>query len=225
LQKRVVLKSFQNLLLLENLYRLRALGFEYIDPFFINQKSQNEKPNTLNTLAKSISTCHLCDLNKSRTQSMSGYGNLNADIMIIDYSVSLGEDASNSYYCGRSGEILKNMIENVLELKVEDVYFTHAIKCKPLNSKMPSDSEWDSCKNYLFSQIEFVKPKVVVTLGKDAYAKTTSESDNFQSVRGHVIDFKNYKLVPIFHPNHLLRNPDDKKIAFNDLKTIKSLLS
>jgi len=218
------LKSFQNLLLLENLYRLRALGFEYIDTFFINQKSQNEKPNTLNTLAKSISTCYLCDLSKSRTQSMSGYGNLNADIMIIDYSVSIGEDASNSYYCGRSGEILKNMIENVLELKVEDVYFTHAIKCKPLNSKMPSDSEWDSCKNYLFSQIEFVKPKVVITLGKDAYAKVTSESDNFQSVRGHVIDFKNYKLVPIFHPNHLLRNPDDKKIAFNDLKTIKSCI-
>ena len=218
------MKSFQNLLLLENLYRLRALGFEYIDTFFINQKSQNEKPNTLNTLAKSISTCYLCDLSKSRTQSMSGYGNLNADIMIIDYSVSIGEDASNSYYCGRSGEILKNMIENVLELKVEDVYFTHAIKCKPLNSKMPSDSEWDSCKNYLFSQIEFVKPKVVITLGKDAYAKVTSESDNFQSVRGHVIDFKNYKLVPIFHPNHLLRNPDDKKIAFNDLKTIKSCI-
>ena len=218
------MKSFQNLLLLENLYRLRALGFEYIDPFSINQKTQNEKPKTINALAKNISTCYLCDLSKSRTQSMSGYGNPNADIMIIDYAVSLSEDSSNSYYTGRSGEILKNMIENVLELKVEDVYFTHAIKCKPLNSKTPSDSEWDSCKNHLFSQIEFINPKVVVTLGKDAYAKVTSENDNFQSVRGHVIDFKNYKLVPIHHPNHLLRNPDDKKIAFNDLKTIKSCL-
>lgn len=218
------MKSFQNLLLLENLYRLRAFGFEYIDPFSINQKTQNEKPKTINALAKNISTCYLCDLSKSRTQSMSGYGNPNADIMIIDYAVSLSEDSSNSYYTGRSGEILKNMIENVLELKVEDVYFTHAIKCKPLNSKTPSDSEWDSCKNHLFSQIEFINPKVVVTLGKDAYAKVTSENDNFQSVRGHVIDFKNYKLVPIHHPNHLLRNPDDKKIAFNDLKTIKSCI-
>jgi DNA polymerase len=218
------LKSFQNLLLLENLYRLRALGFEYIDPFSINQKTQNEKPKTINALAKNVSTCYLCDLSKSRTQSMSGYGNPNADIMIIDYAVSLSEDSTNSYYSGRSGEILKNMIENVLELKVEDVYFTHAIKCKPLNSKTPSDSEWDSCKNHLSSQIEFVNPKVVVTLGKDAYAKVTSENDNFQSVRGHVIDFKNYKLVPIHHPNHLLRNPDDKKIAFNDLKTIKSCI-
>jgi uracil-DNA glycosylase len=218
------LKSFQNLLLLENLYRLRALGFEYTDSFYINQTNQSEKPNTLDALSKSVSTCYLCDLSKSRTQSMSGYGNQNADVMIIDYTVSSGEDSTNSYYNGRSGEILKNMIENVLKLSIEDVYFTHAIKCKPLNSKTPSASEWDSCKNYLFSQIEFVKPKVIVTLGKDAYAKVTSENDNFQSVRGHVIDFKNYKLVPIHHPSHLLRNPDDKKIAFNDLKTIKSCL-
>lgn len=218
------MKSFQNLLLLQNLYRLKALGFEYSDSFSINQKSSNEKPHNIDELTKNISTCHLCDLSKSRTQSMSGYGNPNADIMIIDYTVSLSEDSANSYYCGRSGEILTNMIENVLGLKTKDLYFTHVVKCKPLNSNMPSASEWDSCKDYLFSQIEFVKPKVVITLGKDAYAKVTSEEDNFQSVRGHVIDFKNYKLIPIFHPNHLLRNPDDKKIAFNDLKTIKGCI-
>lgn len=209
---------------MQNLYRLKALGFEYSDSFCINRVSTNEKPNNLGELTKNISTCHLCDLSKSRRQSMSGYGNQNADLMIIDYSVSYSEDNTNSYYSGRSGEMLKDMIENVLKLKVEDVYFTHAVKCKPLNSNIPSDSEWDSCKSYLFLQIEFVKPKVVVTLGKDAYAKVTSEEENFASVRGHVVDFKDYKLVPIFHPNHLLRNPDDKKIAFNDLKTIKSCL-
>ena len=218
------MRSFQNLLLLQNLYRLKALGFEYSDPFSFNKKNSNEKPYSIKELAKNISTCHLCDLSKSRSQSMSGFGNPNADLIIIDYSVSLNEDSTNSYYSGRSGEILTNMIENVLGLKTEDIYFTHAIKCKPLNSNTPSSSEWDSCKDYLFSQIEFVKPKVVVTLGKDAYAKVTSENENFQSVRGHVIDFKDYKLVPIYHPNHLLRNPDDKKITLNDLKTIKSYI-
>ncbi len=218
------MRSYQNLLLLQNLYRLKALGFQYCDPFSVNKKNSFTKPNSIDELAHNISTCHLCDLSKSRTQSMSGFGNPNADIMFIDYNVSLNEDNTNTYYSGRSGEILTNMIENVLGLKTQDIYFTHAIKCKPLNSNTPSNSEWDSCKNYLFSQIEFVKPKIVVTLGKDAYAKVTSENDNFSSVRGHVIDFKDYKLIPIEHPNHLLRNPDDKKIALNDLKTIKSCL-
>ena len=73
--------------------------------------------------------------------------------MIIDYTVSLNEDITNSYFTGRTGEVLTNMILNVLNLSIEDVYFTHCVKCKPLNSNTPSTSEWDSCKDYLFSQI------------------------------------------------------------------------
>jgi len=218
------LKSFQNLILLQNLYRQRALGFEYTNPFSINEKNTHEKPKNLEQLTQNISTCHLCDLSKSRTQSMSGFGNPDAQLMIIDYSVSTNEDTANDYYIGRSGEILTNMLNNVLKLKNCDVYFTHAIKCKPLNSNIPSQSEWNSCKSYLLSQIEFVKPKVIVTLGKDAYAKVTGEEENFQTVRGHVIGFDKYKLIPIYHPQFLLRNPELKKATLNDLKTIKSCL-
>jgi len=201
------------------------MGFEYTDPFSINEKSTHTKPKTLNELSKNISTCHLCDLSKSRKQSMSGYGNPDADLMIVDFSVSLNEDTNNAYYGGRSGESLTNMIEKVIGLSVDDVYFTHAIKCKPLNSNKPSASEWDSCKSHLFSQIEFIKPKIIVTLGEEAYCKLTNEDKDFQSVRGHVIDFKQYKLIPIFHPQFLLRNPELKKITLNDLKTIKSCLT
>ena len=218
------MNSFQNLALLQNLYRLKAIGFEYIDQFSINTNSHDEKPLNISQLYQNISLCHLCDLSKSRSQSMGGYGNKNADLMIIDYSVSQNDDKMNQYYSGRSGEILKNMIENVLNLKIEDIFFTHAIKCKPLNSNAPSDSEWESCKNYLFSQIEFVKPKVIVTLGKDAYAKIMDIDEDFENVRGHVIDFNNYKLIPIHHPSFLLRNPQSKKTTFNDLITIKSCL-
>jgi uracil-DNA glycosylase family 4 len=217
-------KSFQNLILLQNLYRLKALGFSYIDPFQVNEKSTHEEPKTLNELSSSISSCHLCDLSKSRKQSMTGYGNPNADLMVVDFSVSMSEDTNNEYYSGRSGESLTNMIEKVIGIQTKDVYFTHAIKCKPLNSNLPSSSEWDSCKSYLFTQIDFVKPKVIVTLGEDAYFKLTSEDRDFQSVRGHVIDFKNYKLIPIYHPQFLLRNPELKKITMSDLKTIKSCL-
>lgn len=218
------MKSYQNLVLLQNLYRLRAMGFEYIDHFNINEKTSYEKPNSINELVSNISSCHLCDLSKSRTQSMSGFGDPNASLMIIDYTVSQTQDSTNTYYAGRSGEMLKNMIENVLKVNVNDTFLTHCVKCKPLNSNTPSPSEYNSCKSYIYSQIEFIKPKVIVTLGEEAYSHLTGDNDNFTNVRGHVIDFKDNKLIPIFHPNHLLQNPESKKITLNDLNTIKSCL-
>ncbi|WP_193114562.1 uracil-DNA glycosylase [Sulfurimonas marina] len=220
----VTLKSFQNLVLLQNLYRLKHIGFEYIDHFEVNEKKNYEKARTLEELVSNIRSCYLCDLSKSRTQSMSGFGNQNASLFILDYAVSQVQDTENNYFAGRSGETLKKMIENVLELSTDSIYMTHAIKCKPLQSNKPSESEWSSCKHYLFSQLEFVSPKIIVTLGEDAYIHLTGDTNNFESVRGHVIDFKGYKLIPIYHPQYLLRNPESKKITLNDLKTIKSCL-
>ena len=91
------MKSYQNLVLLQNLYRLKAIGYNYIDSFDINETTFYEEPQTFNELAKNISTCHLCDLSKSRTQSMSGYGSQNAQVMIVDFSVSICEDEQNDY--------------------------------------------------------------------------------------------------------------------------------
>ncbi len=201
------------------------MGFEYIDHFDINEKTSFKEATSIDELTKNIQNCHLCDLSKSRKQSMCGFGNPRAKLFILDYQVSQAQDQSNSYYVGRSGETLKNMIENVLALCVEDIYLTHAVKCKPLQSNKPSPSEWNSCKSYLFTQLNFIQPKVIVTLGSEAYAHLTHDSEkNFENVRGHIIDFQNYKLIPIYHPQFLLRNPELKKITLHDLHTIKSAL-
>jgi len=218
------MKSFQNLILLQNLYRLKALGFNYIDHFNLNEKKEYQKANSFEELTSNIINCHLCDLSKSRTQSMQGFGNTKANLVIIDYMVSQAQDSAKGYYVGRSGETLKNMVERVLKLSIEDVFITHAVKCKPLHANNPSESEWNSCKGYFFAQLDFIQPKVIVTLGEHAYEHLTGEQQNFENVRGHVIDFKSAKLIPIYHPQFLLRNPELKKIALNDLQTIKSCL-
>ena len=218
------MKSYQNLVLLQNLYRMKALGFYYSDTFVVNEKSSLELPTTLKALHHSLKNCHLCDLSKSRTQTMSGFGNENAEIMFIDESVSAQQDKENQYFTGRSGEMLQKMIENVLRIPVENIYYTHTLKCKPLDINQPSLSELNSCKNYLHAQIDFVKPKVIVTLGEGAYKNLTFDEDSFETVRGHVISFKGYKVVPIYHPSFLLRNPELKKVVFNDLKTIKGCI-
>jgi len=219
------LKSYQNLKILQNLYRLKALGYDYIDPIENNQSTPDIATNDPFELKRQIETCHLCDFSKSRTQSMSGFGSYDAPVMFIDHIVSQMEDNSNSYFCGRSGEMLKNMIQNVLELPVEKIFFTHTIKCRPLDIRSSYKSEWLSCRAYLFAQIEQIRPKVIVTLGPEAFANVTEGTqEEFEKVRGHIIEFKNSKLIPIYHPSFILRNPNLKKVVFNDLKTIKSCL-
>ena len=219
------MKSYQNLKILQNLYRLKTLGYNYTDPLAINESTPEISADDPQTLKRQIETCHLCDFSKSRSQSMSGYGSQSAPAMFIDHIVSQLEDSTNSYFCGRSGEMLKNMIQNVLELPVEQIYYTHTIKCKPLDIHSSYEDEWLSCRAYLFAQIDLIRPRVIVTLGPEAFANVTgTPKEEFEKVRGHIIEFKKSKLVPIYHPGFVLRNPNLKKIVFNDLKTIKSCL-
>jgi uracil-DNA glycosylase len=218
--------SFQNLALLENLYRLKSLGYNYVDPITPNiQTPIGSLPDTLAVLGENISQCYLCDLSKSRRQSMVGYGNSRAQLMMIDGYVSPAEDETGDYYVGRSGAMLRDMIEKVLHLKIEDLYFTHAVKCKPFGFQTPSPSECSSCVPFLSKQIELIKPRVIVTLGEDAYHILSGDNGDFERVRGEIIAFGNALLIPMFHPLYLIRNPSLKKEAMRDLQSIKGQLS
>lgn len=221
------MKSYQNLVLLKSLYRYKSLGFSYADPISVNndEVSFNQTlPSDLNSLHKQMSQCHLCDLSKSRQRVLCGFGNGNADIMLIDGSPSMIEDESGDSFSGRSGLSLQKMIENVLGLSIHDIYLTHALKCRPSHHHKILDSELSSCKPYLFKQIELVNPKIIVTLGELAYTSLMKDDDTFENVRGQKIPFEKRTLVPIYHPAHLLRNPSLKKCTMHDLQVIKGLL-
>lgn len=217
--------SFQNLALLENLYRLKALGYRYVDPITPNlQTSSNTLPDSLETLQQNIRQCYLCDLSKSRRQSMSGFGNRHARLMFVDAYVSAAEDEAADYYVGRSGIMLRDMIEKVLMLKTEDVYYTHSVKCKPFGFQNPSTSECNSCAPFLSKQIDIIQPRVIITLGPDAYRILSGDENDFERVRGEIIPFGNSLLIPMYHPLYLVRNPSLKKEALRDLQTIKGQL-
>jgi DNA polymerase len=216
--------SFQNLVLLQNLYRLKAVGFDYIDPVTVNVRDDLSLPADLQQMQRMVSTCHLCDLSKSRTRAMEGFGNPNAEVMVVDAYVSMAEDESGLYFAGRSGASLKKMIENVLQIPHQSVYMTHAVKCKPAGSNTPSPSEWSSCSPYLFKEIDLVAPRVIIALGADAYRLLCNDESPFEQVRGQKVVFGNATLIPIYHPQYLLRNPSLKQVTFHDLQTIKGCL-
>lgn len=217
--------SYQNLALLENLYRLKSLGYKYVDPISPNLPSiSTALPDSLSQLNQTIMQCHLCDLSKSRRQSMNGYGNNNASVMFVDAYVSAAEDESNTYYTGRSGSMLRDMIEKVLGLTIDQVYITHAVKCKPFGFQTPSVSECNSCYPYLAKQIEMISPTIIVALGNDAYSLLQDGAEDFDLLRGQLIPYGNTLLIPVYHPTFLLRNPSYKKDAMRDLQMIKDAL-
>ena len=220
------MKSYQNAAMLQNLYRLKALGFDYCDPLIVNTGSvSGELPDDLGALREIIRHCHLCDLGKVRRQSMTGFGTPMARIMFVDAYVSLAEDESGTYFSGRSGASLAAMITNVLALEPGDVYLTHAVKCKASGTHKPSASECSSCKPYWRKEVELVRPSILVTLGPDAYRLVTGDETPFEQVRGHRIAYeKETVLVPLYHPQFLLRNPSLKKETFIDLQNIKAML-
>jgi DNA polymerase len=218
-----MIKTVKNQIL-KNLYILKSFGYEYHEPldFFSTDVRNFKLPNNLNELKNSVEHCYLCELSKSRKNVLFGYGNLNSDIMFISDEPSNSEDELGSFYMGKAGELLSKMIENVLDLKKEDVYLTTLVKCKSLNSL--NNLHMDTCNDYLLKQIELINPKLIVALGEKAYSYLLKNSINFAQVRGKELSFNGISLITTFSPSFLLRNPSSKKDAYYDMLKIKSYM-
>jgi len=221
------MKNLHNALLLKQLYQLRELGYKYTDtkPFSHQEQNPLELPNTLKELKYQANNCHLCSLSKSRTNVVFGEGDENANIMFVgDFPLEMEDDAGKPFL-GRGGEMLTAMIEKVLTLSRQNVYVTNLLKCRPLQGQALHETPFHTCKAYLFKEIEIIKPKIVITLGEEVYHYLSNDTGDFKTLRGTVIDAKDYLIVPTYHPNFLLKNPSLKKEVFIDLKKVKSLLS
>lgn len=218
-------QSLEDLKILRTLYRLKALGYSYCNPIAKPQNKSHTHASSLQELTKQVERCRLCDLSKSRTQSLAGSGREDAKLLFVDYAISPLEDSSGEYYAGRSGKMLEDMITKVLGLHKSEVYLTHAIKCKPPQSKTSLKPYEEACKGYLQAQIKLIAPKVIVALGAQSFAALSDlRQEEFERMRGHAIGLGASKLIAIHHPRHLLRNPNLKKVAYGDLLTIKSYL-
>ena len=211
--------------LLHHLNFLQSIGYRYHTSLDLvsNDIDSINLPNNLEALKNSVEHCYLCELSKTRKKTVFGEGNNSANVMFIgDFPTSL-EDETGKIFVGRTGELLTKMIENVLNIKRDDVYIANIVKCKPSNVSA-TNAEANLCKSYLFKQIELVKPKIIVALGENAYNYLTDEEVSLIKVRGQVINYRNTTLIPTFHPSFLLRNPSSKKEAYIDMLKIKNLL-
>lgn len=221
------MKNLHNALLLKQLQQLKELGYQYTDvkPFSHEEQKSLSLPSNLDELKKQAQNCHLCSLSKSRNHVVFGEGESLATIMFVgDVPLEI-EDNEGKIFLGRGGEMLTAMIEKVLKLPRNQVYLTNLLKCHPMATKEVVESEYHTCKAYLFKEIELVNPKIVVTLGEKAYHYLTNDSTPLKEIRGVVIKTHSYTIIPTFHPNFLIKNPSFKKEVFLDLKKILEFIS
>ena len=168
--------------------------------------------------------CRRCKLHKlGRQRIVFGVGNPNADLMFVGEAPGADEDEQGIPFVGRAGQLLTKIIE-AIGLTRDDVYIANVIKCRPPQNRNPEPDEVETCEPFLFRQIDVIKPKVIVALGKFG-AQTLLRTDApISRLRGCVHDFRGAKLIPTFHPAYLLRNPASKREVWEDMKVVRNLL-
>jgi len=207
---------------------LKWIGREYIDLSELESAEEKSEymflPNSLEEIREIVSKCHLCSLAKTRTNIVFGEGNPDAKIMFVGEGPGAKEDETGRPFVGRAGQLLTKMIENVLLIERSDIYIANIVKCRPPNNRVPSEEEAVKCRMYLFKQIELINPSLIVALGSTSYRYLTNDRTPISKIRGEILDFRERKLIPTYHPSFLLRNTSKKKEAYIDFLRIKSFL-
>jgi uracil-DNA glycosylase family 4 len=171
-----------------------------------------------------IGDCTRCKLHAlGRNQIVFGVGHPNADLMFVGEAPGGDEDIQGIPFVGRAGQLLTKIIE-AIGLKRDDVYIANVIKCRPPQNRNPEPDEVQTCQPFLFRQIDIIKPKVIVALGKFGAQTLLETSDPISRLRGRIYDYRGAKLVPTFHPAYLLRNPASKREVWEDMKLVRKLL-
>ena len=169
--------------------------------------------------------CTRCKLHAlGRTQVVFGVGNPRADLMFVGEAPGADEDVQGEPFVGRAGQLLTKIVE-AIGMRREDVYIANVIKCRPPGNRNPEPDEVERCEPFLFRQIDTIKPKVIVALGKFAAQSLLRTTDPITRIRGKEFTYRDAILMPTYHPAYLLRNPSAKRDVWEDMKRVRAILT
>ncbi len=174
----------------------------------------------LASIQTAVASCQLCGLCRTRTQTVFADGTGRSRLMFVGEAPGADEDATGVPFVGRAGQLLTKMIESGMGLSRGDVYIANVLKCRPPGNRNPEPSEIASCRPYLDAQIGFVKPSVLVALGKFAAQFLLETEEPISRLRGRWGSRSGIPVMPTYHPSFLLRQPDRKKEAWEDLQQV-----
>ncbi len=202
----------------EYLFSLKETG---VDEIGITEEvpEQNKKLQRLEKLREEIGDCQRCKLSKNRKNIVFGTGNPDARLMFVGEGPGQEEDRQGKPFVGRAGVLLTKMI-TAMGLSRDNVYIANVIKCRPPDNRNPEEDEIKACKPFLYEQIGLIKPVIVCALGTFAAQTLLDSVTRISDLRGRIHEKGEYKIAATFHPAYLLRNPDEKRRAWEDLQLV-----
>jgi len=207
-----------------DIYRLRANDVVTVDENHSPDTQQDkqvttEMPVHWQELRSEVATCTRCELHKNRTQTVFGVGDINADWLIIGEAPGAEEDRQGEPFVGRAGKLLNSMLL-ALGLEREQVFIANILKCRPPSNRDPKPEEVISCESYLKKQIEWIKPKLILALGRVAAQNLLKVETPIRKMRGQCYEYPDPKVpvVVTYHPAYLLRSPKEKRKSWQDLQ-------
>ena len=197
----------------------RAFGLGEVPRLAPSADKNTAKAAALVLLKEKYKNCLECPLSATRTQVVFGAGSAEARLLFVGEAPGFDEDKQGEPFVGAAGQLLTKIIE-AMKLKRQDVYIANCLKCRPPGNRNPLPSEIVSCHPILAKQIEIIQPEIICALGKFAAQTLLATETPISRLRGRFHDFQGIKLMPTFHPAYLLRNPDDKKLVWEDMRQI-----
>lgn len=179
---------------------------------------------SLEAIREDIGDCHRCKLCEHRTNIVFGEGSPQARLVFVGEGPGADEDATGRPFVGRAGQLLDKIIE-AIGMKREEVYIANIVKCRPPGNRVPEREEVETCEPFLWRQLAFIRPEVIVALGSPAFQCLVKTREPITRARGQWRDWNGIKLMPTFHPAFLLRSPDKKREVWEDMKKVRDYLN
>jgi len=170
-------------------------------------------------LRRAVASCTACGLEKTRTQTVFGVGDVSAQLMVIGEAPGFNEDKQGEPFVGRAGQLLTLMLKAV-GFERETVYITNILKCRPPGNRDPAAEEVKLCTPFLGTQITMIKPKLLLAVGRIAAHYLLNTKTSLAQLRGKIHSYNDTPLIITYHPAYLLRNPADKGKAYQDLQLV-----
>jgi len=174
-----------------------------------------------NELKNKCSTCIKCELHKTRTNVVFGVGNISSEVLFIGEGPGEHEDLKGEPFVGRAGKLLDDMLKIIGLSRDKNIYIANIVKCRPPANRDPKPDEREACIDWLYKQIDLMKPKIVVCLGRIAATQMIDVDLKVSVDHGKWYNKEGISYMAIYHPAALLRDPHKKPDTFVDLKEIE----